>query len=126
MLLEEFSVKQDVVPILVFDTKIVYDYFEASLTIEDFWCSFREFKNELIDFYDGKRDSANLVLTERKLEVSISKEDMQMICKIQLNHYKYDNTICHSSLIIYYEIDQSFLPELINEINETLDLLCLK
>ena len=118
MTLERTQIKQDVVPIWEFDIKIAYKYFSASLTVGDLCGSFETFKNELSDFYNGKRCSANITLIERELEICFYKENEQMICKIQSNHFEMDNTMCHSSLIINYEMDKSFLPELINEFDE--------
>lgn len=119
MTLDVLSLKQDTEQI-TFETKLVYSCFSASKIIDDFEFGFKQFINELVDYYNKKRDSARLRLLERQLDIDICNEGDQMICGIQLNVYQMDNIMCQSFLNVKYEIDQSFLPELIDEISQEL------
>ena len=103
------------------DVEVAYGGFSCTTSIEEFKCLFERFKDELVELYNGQRETANLSLMERQLYIDFkSLENGLIFCTLHLNHFEIRDYEYQSSLMTQYECDQSFLPELINEFDKVL------
>lgn len=121
MILRDFSFNGIGEPRINFYADISYTIYKASRYISDFKGYFDKFLKELELFYDGKIKTAQLVPLERMLEIYFKQMEYgHILATIKLNHFNPDNML-QSTLSIQYEIDQSFLPELIEEIRAVIN-----
>ncbi len=121
MKLYDFSFNEQGEPRIKFSSIISYSFYKASREIEDYKSCLEAFLKELNLLYENKIEIAQFVPLERQLEIYFRKLEFgQISVSIRLNNVDFDNTTHHlyeSKLEINYEIDQSFLPELIDEIS---------
>lgn len=121
MKLYDFSFNEQGEPRIKFSSIISYSFYKASREIEDYKSCLEAFLKELNLLYENKIEIAQFVPLERQLEIYFRKLEFgQITVSIRLNNLDFDNTTHHlyeSKLEINYEIDQSFLPELIDEIS---------
>lgn len=119
--LYDFSFNEQEEPRIKFSSIISYSFYKASRKIEDYKSCLEAFLKELNLLYENKIEIALFVPLERQLEIYFKKLEFgQITVSIRLNNLDFDNTSHHlyeSKLEINYEIDQSFLPELIDEIS---------
>ena len=114
---EYFASDNEIETRLKFSANISYAIYTAKREVDDFKIYFTNFLNELKLLYDNKIETAQYVPLERGIEIYFKRLELgHIIVTIKLNHSVPDYVLCDSSLIIQYEIDQSFLPELIQEI----------
>ncbi|GHT79720.1 hypothetical protein AGMMS50262_23740 [Bacteroidia bacterium] len=102
-------------------TNTVFVYFKGKINF-DFFCLETDFEAEVFDFedllvslrlmYEGKRKSANFNPLSPKIMIKFEFHD----CGHILVKSRISNDIATCCLEFEYEIDQSFLPELIREI----------
>jgi hypothetical protein len=107
-----------------FSSSIFYAFYKASRDIEDYRIYFEDFLKELNLLYANKVRIAQFRPIERQLEIYFKQLEFGHIAvSIKLNYLHFDNfthNMYESMLVINYEIDQSFLPELIGEISDVL------
>ena len=117
MKLTDFASDSEIETRLKFSANISYAIYTAKREVDDFKIYFTNFLNELKLLYDNKIEAAQYVPLEREIEIYFKQLELgHIIVTIKINHSVPDYVLCNSSLIIQYEIDQSFLPELIQEI----------
>ena len=117
MKLTDFASDNEIETRLKFLVNISYAVYTATSETEDFKVYFERFSNELKMLYDNKINIAQYVPLERQIELYFKQLELgHIMVTIKLNHSVFDDVLCNSSLTIQYEIDQSFLPELIQEI----------
>lgn len=121
MKLFDFSFSEQEEPRIKFSSIISYSFYKASREIEDYKSFLEAFLKELNLLYANKIEIAKFVPLERQLEIYFRKLEFgQISVSIRLNNVDFDNfthNLYESKLEINYEIDQSFLPELIDEIS---------
>ena len=123
MSLSHFSLDHTLEPTIKFSVNISYVFYKASVDIEDYKICFKTFNKELELFYDNKIEMAQLILVGKQLEIYFKQLDFgHILVTIKLNHFDIDYITCISTLVIQYEIDQSFIPDLITEINAILTM----
>jgi hypothetical protein len=124
--LYDFSFINAQEPIMRFSANISYDIYRASREIEDFKVYLESFLNELILLNTNKVEFAQFLPIDNQLEIYFRRMDLSYISvSIKLNHINFDeftHNMYKSTLSINYEIDQSFLPELIEEISTVVPL----
>lgn len=121
MKLADFASDNEIETRLKFSANISYAIYTAKREVDDFKIYFTNFLNELKLLYENKIETAQYVPLEREIEIYFKRLELgHIIVTIKLNHSVPDYVLCDSSLIIQYEIDQSFLPELIQEIEEVI------
>jgi len=122
MVLRNFSFDDIGEPRINFYADISYAIYKASRYISDFKVYFDKFLKELGLLYDGKIKATQLIPLERMLEIYFEQMEYgHILVTIKLNHFNMDYAMLQSMLLIKYEIDQSFLPELIEEISAVLN-----
>lgn len=125
MELSNFSFDNEQEPRVRFSSSISYAFYEASREIEDYKIYFEDFLKELNLLYANKIKIAQFKPIERQLEIYFKQFEFGYIAvSIKLNYSDFDNfthNMYESILEINYEIDQSFLPELIGEISTVLN-----
>jgi len=101
-----------------FSANISFAFYKATQDIEDYKIYLESFLQELKFLYENKRITAQFIPIERQIEIYFKQCDEfgHIDISIKLNHFDIDYTMYESNLIINYKIDQSFLPELIKEI----------
>ena len=126
MKLYDFSFNEQGEPRIKFSSIISYSFYKASREIEDYKSCLEAFLKELNLLYENKIEIAQFVPLERQLEIYFSKLEFgQISVSIRLNNVDFDNfthNLYESKLEINYEIDQSFLPELIDEISAVISI----
>ena len=123
MTLYDFSFGNEQEPVVCFAADISYAFYKASRNVKDYKSYFLKFLEELIFLYAGRTTTAQFVPINRELEIYFKPmENGHIFATIKLNHFNLDYTMLQSSLLLQYEIDQSFLPELIEEIDTVLNL----
>ena len=121
MVLHDFLRSNELEPKISFYADVSYTFYKASRKIEDYKAYFDQFLNELRMLYDAKTKIAQFVPIERELEIYFKQMEYgHILTNIKLNYFNPDNML-QSTLSIQYEIDQSFLPELIKEINAVIN-----
>jgi hypothetical protein len=122
MVLYDFSFENKQEPVVRFAADISYAFYKASRNIEDYTVYFNKFLEELKNLYAGNNTSAQFVPIERELEIYFKQMEYgHIFATIKLNHFNMYYTVLQSTLLLQYEIDQSFLPELIEEIDTVLN-----
>jgi hypothetical protein len=121
MKLYDFSSNNGQEPTIKFSVDISYLFYKAFHIIEDYKVYFESFLEELNLLYENKTMIAQFIPIERQLEIYFKQVEFGHIdvC-VKLNDFYIDYTMYQSTLIINYNIDQSFLPELIGEISAVL------
>jgi hypothetical protein len=124
MELSNFSFYNEQETRIKFSTNISYAFYKASRNIDDFKVYFDNFLKKLRLLYDNKIKIVQFVPLERQLEIYFKQFEFGNIAvSIKLNCLDFNNfthNMYESMLVINYEIDQSFLPELIGEISTVL------
>lgn len=124
MKLSNFSFDNEQEQRIRFSSSISYAFYEALRDIEDYKIYFENFLKELNLLYVNKINIAQFRPIERQLEFYFKQLELGHIAvSITLNYLDFDNSthnMYESMLMINYEIDQSFLPELIEEISTVL------
>lgn len=127
MELSNFSFDNEEAESIRFSSSISYAFYKAMRDINDFSFCFENFLKELNLLYENKIKIAKFQPIERQLEVYFKQLEFGNIAAtIKLNYLDFDNSthdMYESMLVINYGIDQSFLPELIDEISAVLDNL---
>ncbi|MFA6200046.1 MAG: hypothetical protein WC679_06560 [Bacteroidales bacterium] len=120
MELSNFSFDNEEEQKIRFSSSISYAFYKALRDIEDYRICFENFLKELNLLYENKIKIAKFQLIERQLEVYFKQLELGNIAAtIKMNYIDFDNSthdMYESMLVINYGIDQSFLPELIDEI----------
>ena len=124
MELSDFSFDNEEEQKIRFSSSISYSFYRALRDIEDYSICFENFLKELNLLYENKIKIAKFQPIERQLEVYFKQLEFGNIAAtIKLNYLDFDNSthdMYESMLVINYGIDQSFLPELIDEISAVL------
>jgi len=127
MELSNFSFDNEEEQKIRFSSSISYSFYKALRDIEDYSICFENFLKELNLLYENKIKIAQFRPIERQLEIYFKQLEFGNIAAtIKLNYLDFDNSthnMYESMLVINYGIDQSFLPELIEEISAVLDNL---
>ena len=120
--LSRFSFDNEQEQGIKFFANVSYVFYKASRHIEDYKVFFESFLNELELLYDNKTKIAQFIPIERQIEIYFKQCDEfgHIDVSIKLNYFDIDYTMYESTLSINYKIDQSFLPELIEEISTVL------
>ena len=130
MELYDFSSDNEQEQGIKFFANVSYAFYKASRHIEDYKVYFESFLKELELLYDNKTKAAQFIPIERQIEIYFKQLEFGHIAvSIKLNYLNFDNfthNMYESMLVINYEIDQSFLPELIGEISAVLANVNLK
>ena len=125
MELSNFSFDNEEEQKIRFSSSISYAFYKALRDIEDYRICFEDFLKELNLLYENKIKIAKFQPIERQLEIYFKQLEFGNIAAtIRLNYLDFDNSthyMYESMLVINYGIDQSFLPELIDEISAVLD-----
>lgn len=125
MELSNFSFDNEEEQKIRFSSSISYSFYRALRDIEDYRICFEDFLKELNLLYENKIKIAQFKPIERQLEVYFKQLEFGNIAAtIRLNYLDFDNSthdMYESMLVINYGIDQSFLPELIDEVSAVLD-----
>lgn len=125
MELSNFSFDNEEEQKIRFSSSISYAFYKALRDIEDFSFCFEDFLKELNLLNENKIKIAKFRPIERQLEIYFKQLEFGNIAAtIKLNYLDFDNSthdMYESILVINYGIDQSFLPELIDEISAVLD-----
>lgn len=125
MELSNFSFDNEEEQKIRFSSSISYSFYRALRDIEDYRICFEDFLKELNLLYENKIKIAKFQPIERQLEVYFKQLEFGNIAAtIRLNYLDFDNSthdMYESMLVINYGIDQSFLPELIDEVSAVLD-----
>ena len=125
MELSNFSFDNEEEQKIRFSSSISYAFYKALRDINDFSSCFENFLKELNLLYENKIKIAQFKPIERQLEIYFKQLEFgNIVATIKLNYLDFDNSthdMYESMLVINYEIDQSFLPELIDEISAVLD-----
>lgn len=124
MKLSDFSFDNEREQKIRFSSRISYAFYKASRNIEDYSAFFQLFLDELKLLYEHKIEIAQFKPIEKQIEVCFKQLEFGHIAgSIMLNSLDFDeftHNMYESRLTINYEIDQSFLPELIGEISKVL------
>jgi hypothetical protein len=122
MKLYNFSFDNKQEQIAKFSAGISFAFYTALQDIEVYKVYLESFLQELELLYDNKRKVAQFIPIERQLEIYFKRYDGvgHIHVSIKLNHFDIDDMIFESTLTLNYKIDQSFLPELIEEISEVI------
>lgn len=127
MELSDFSFDNGEEQKIRFSSSISYAFYKALRDIEDYSICFENFLKELNLLYENKIEIAQFRPIERQLEIYFKQLEFGNIAAtIKLNYLDFDNSshnMYESMLVINYEIDQSFLPELIDEVSAVIDNL---
>ena len=103
---------------LSFMIKINHSFFMAQKTI---FCEkerFVNFKNDLMNLYVGKNRELFFSDYERNIDINMKKDEVgHIVANVTLRDFQ---DMLESHVFFEYTIDQSFLPELIEEIETTL------
>lgn len=125
MELSNFSFDNEEEQKIRFSSSISYAFYKALRDIEDFSFCFEDFLKELNLLNENKIKIAKFRPIERQLEIYFKQLEFGNIAAtIKLNYLDFDNSthdMYESILVINYGIDQSFLPELIDEISAVLN-----
>jgi len=124
MSFSDFTFQKDVISdIIYFQINIDYVFFNVKTKIE---CEKNDFENivkNIQNLYDGKKQSIVFSHLERQLFIKFdSLEFGQIKVTVELFQYIFYNNVCKAILQFEYETDQSFLPELIEEIKTAINL----
>lgn len=117
MELSNFSFDNEQEQRIKFSSNISYAFYKTSRNIEDYKVYFEKFLKELNLLYANKIKIAQFLPIEKQIEFGY------IAVSIKLNYLDFDNfthNMYESMLVINYEIDQSFLPELIKEISDVI------
>jgi len=124
MELSDFSFDNEEEQKIRFSSSISYSFYRALRDIEDYSICFENFLKELNLLYENKIKIAQFLPIERQLEIYFKQLEFgNIVATIKLNYLDFDNSthdMYESMLVINYGIDQSFLPELIDEISAVL------
>ena len=124
MELSNFSFDDEQEQKIRFSSSISYAPYKAFQYIEDYKVYFEDLLKELNLLYLNKIKIAKFRPIERQLEIYLKQLDFGSIAvSIRLNYLDVDNfshSMYESALEINYEIEQSFLPELIADISAVL------
>lgn len=124
MKLFKFSFDDEQEQKIRFSSSISYAPYKAFQYIEDYKVYFEDFLKELNLLNENKIKIAQFRPIERQLEIYFKQLEFGRIAvSIKLNYLDSDNfthDMYESMLAINYEIDQSFLTELIGEISAVL------
>ena len=106
---------------LSFMIKINYSFFWAEKTISCEKEKFVNFKNDLMNLYVGKNGDLFFSDYERKIDINMKKDEVgHIVANVTLRDF---HDMLESHVFLEYVFDQSFLPELIEEIETTLEEL---
>ena len=106
---------------LSFMIKINYSFFWAEKTISCEKEKFVNFKNDLMNLYVGKNGDLFFSDYERNIDINMKKDEVgHIVANVTLRDF---HDMLESHVFFEYVFDQSFLPELIEEIETTLDEL---
>ena len=119
MSFSEFTTQNNSVDdIIYFQIKINYAFFNVNTKIECEKIAFENLSKNLQNIYEGKSHSATFNHMERQLTMKFDLlEHGQIKVTIEFSQYIFYDNICKAVLQFEYMIDQSFLLELIEEIN---------
>lgn len=124
MELSDFAFDNEQEQKIRFSSNISYAFYNAQRDIEDYRIYFEDFLKELNLLNENKIKIAQFRPIERQLEIYFKQLEFGRIAvSIKLNYLDSDNfthDMYESMLAINYEIDQSFLTELIGEISAVL------
>ncbi len=124
MELSNFSFDNEQEQRIKFSSNISYAFYKTSRNIEDYKVYFEKFLKELNLLYANKIKIAQFLPIEKQIEIYFKQIEFGYIAvSIKLNYLDFDNfthNMYESMLVINYEIDQSFLPELIKEISDVI------
>lgn len=103
---------------LSFMIKINYSFFWAEKTISCEKEKFVNFKNDLMNLYVGKNGDLFFSDYERNIDINMKKDEVgHIVANVTLRDF---HDMLESHVFFEYVFDQSFLPELIEEIETTL------
>jgi hypothetical protein len=124
MELSSFSFDNEQEQGIKFFADVSYAFYKASRYIKDYKVYFESFLKELELLYDNKTKIAQFIPIERQIEIYFKQCDEfgHIDVSIKLNYFDIDYTMHGSTLSINYTIDQSFLPELIDEIDRVVKM----
>ncbi len=106
---------------LSFMIKINYSFFGAEKTISCEKEKFVNFKNDLMNLYVGKNGDLFFSDYERNIDINMKKDEVgHIVANVTLRDF---HDMLESHVFWEYVFDQSFLPELIEEIETTLEEL---
>ena len=106
---------------LSFMIKINYSFFWAEKTISCEKEKFVNFKNDLMNLYVGKNGDLFFSDYERNIDINMKKDEVgHIVANVTLRDF---HNMLESHVFFEYVFDQSFLPELIEEIETTLEEL---
>ena len=106
---------------LSFMIKINYSFFWAEKTISCEKEKFVNFKNDLMNLYVGKNGDLFFSDYERNIDINMKKDEVgHIVANVTLRDF---HDMLESHVFFEYVFDQSFLPELIEEIETALDEL---
>ena len=106
---------------LSFMIKINYSFFGAEKTISCEKEKFVNFKNDLMNLYVGKNGDLFFSDYERNIDINMKKDEVgHIVANVTLRDF---HDMLESHVFFEYVFDQSFLPELIEEIETTLEEL---
>ncbi len=91
-----------------------------SKNIKDYLFNLENFKNDLIRLYENQADSINYVSIEGDLRFYIERNQLGQINVELFFQHREDDVDTEVDVTCKYSIDQSFLPEMIEEISEVL------
>ena len=106
---------------LSFMIKINYSFFWAEKTISCEKEKFVNFKNDLMNLYVGKNGDLFFSDYARNIDINMKKDEVgHIVANVTLRDF---HNMLESHVFFEYVFDQSFLPELIEEIETTLEEL---
>ena len=121
--LNDFSSDNEIETRIKFYATISYAFYTATRDCEDFKVYLEKFSNELKLLYNREIETAQFVPLERQIEIYFKQIEFgNILATIKLNYLVTEYIKYDSSLVIQYESDQSFIPDLIAEINSVLIL----
>ncbi|NDW13674.1 hypothetical protein D0T50_12345 [Bacteroides sp. 214] len=124
MKLSDFSFDNEQEQSIRFSSTISYAFYKASQNIESYRFDLEDLLKELNLLHANKINSVLFRPIEGQLEICFKQLEFGCIAvSLKLNYVDVDNythNMYESMLMINYEIDQSFIPELINEIEMVL------
>lgn len=100
--------------------QINYVPINFSKNIKDYLFNLENFKNDLIKLYENQTDSVNYISIEGDLRFYIERNHLGQINVELFFQHRGNDEDTEVDVTCKYGIDQSFLPELIGEINEVL------
>ena len=122
MVLHDFLIDNESETKLSFFVDISFSFYKASREIKDYKVYFDKFLEELKMLYEDKIKTAQFIPIQRELEIYFEKMNFgYILATIKMNYFNLDEVMLQSTLSIQYNIDQSFLPELIDEINAVIN-----